>query len=214
MLKLLKKTIKITIGIIILIIFNKGIRYVIKIIKTIGNLFYSYYIGAEIKQIGDGYLFEYPFVLKGGKYIKIGKRFSTRARFRIEAWDYHNGNLYNPEIIIGDSVVFNFNCHVGAINKIQIGNNVLIGSNVLITDHNHGEITKDELNIITYLRPLYSKGPVIIEDNVWIGEGVAILPNVRIGKNSIIGANSVVNIDIPDNCVAGGIPARVIKQFN
>lgn len=46
------------------------------------------------------------------------------------------------------------------------------------------------------MRPLFSKGEVIIEDNVWIGEGVAVMPNVTIGKNSIIGANSVVTKSI------------------
>ena len=58
-----------------------------------------------------------------------------------------------------------------------------------------------------------SKGPVIIEDNVWIGEGVVILPNVRIGKSAIIGANSVVNADVPANAVIGGIPAKIIRQL-
>ena len=63
------------------------------------------------------------------------------------------------------------------------------------------------------LRKLYSKGPVIIEDNVWIGEGVAILPNVIIGENSIIGANAVVTKDIPRNSVVGGNPAKIIRTL-
>jgi acetyltransferase-like isoleucine patch superfamily enzyme len=54
---------------------------------------------------------------------------------------------------------------------------------------------------------------VIIEDNVWIGEGVAIMPNVTIGANSIIGANSVVTKDIPKNSVVAGNPASVIKNI-
>ena len=61
------------------------------------------------------------------------------------------------------------------------------------------------------MRPMYSKGPVVIEDNVWIGEMVCILPNVRIGKGSIIGANAVVTKDVPANALVGGNPARVIK---
>ena len=55
---------------------------------------------------------------------------------------------------------------------------------------------------------------MIIEDNVWIGEGVAIMPNVTIGANSIIGANSVVTKDIPKNSVVAGNPARVIKNID
>ena len=52
---------------------------------------------------------------------------------------------------------------------------------------------------------------MIIEDNVWIGEGVVIMPNVRIGRNAIVGANAVVTKDVPADCVVGGIPARVIR---
>ena len=53
-----------------------------------------------------------------------------------------------------------------------------------------------------------------IEDNVWIGEGVVILPNVIIGENSIIGANTVVTKDIPDDVIAAGNPARIIKRLD
>lgn len=56
--------------------------------------------------------------------------------------------------------------------------------------------------------------PVIIEDNVWIGGGAIILPNVTIGKNSVIGAGSVVTRSIPANCVAVGNPCRVIKNID
>ena len=61
------------------------------------------------------------------------------------------------------------------------------------------------------VRAMYSKGPIVIEDNVWIGEMVCILPNVKIGKGSIIGANAVVTKDIPAHALAGGNPAKVIK---
>ena len=53
---------------------------------------------------------------------------------------------------------------------------------------------------------------VIIGDNCYIGLGAKIFGSVKIGNNVIIGANSVVTKDIPDNCVVGGIPAKVIKQ--
>jgi acetyltransferase-like isoleucine patch superfamily enzyme len=61
---------------------------------------------------------------------------------------------------------------------------------------------------------LKQPGPVIIEDEVWIGNGACILPNVTIGKHSIIGSNAVVTKDIPPYCVAAGVPAKIIKQYN
>lgn len=63
-------------------------------------------------------------------------------------------------------------------------------------------------------RPLVSKGTVVIEDNVWIGEMVCIMPGIRIGKSSIIGANAVVTKDVPSYCVVGGNPAKVIKNLD
>lgn len=54
---------------------------------------------------------------------------------------------------------------------------------------------------------------IIIEDNVWIGEGCVILPNVKIGQNSVIGANTVVTKDVPRNSIVVGNPGRVIRQI-
>lgn len=155
---------------------------------------------------------ELPFYISGHKNIKIGSLYSL-AGLRMECLDYFAGEVYKPSIIIGENVIMNFRCHIGAINKIVIGNNVLIGSNVLITDHSHGYNDISDIIEIPIKRKLYSKGPVVIDDNVWIGENASILPNVHIGKNSIIGANSVVVKDIPPFSIAAGNPARVIKNI-
>lgn len=206
---LLKNIIKIFLKIIFLVFSNNSLNFW----KHYKNTLYSHWIKNAFKSSGKGFYCKAPIYLKGGKYISIGNNFSTEVGLRIEAWDVFNKVKYSPEIIIGDNVIFNYDCHIGCINKIVIGNNVLIASRVFITDHFHGEINLNALNLPPFVRDLFSKGSVIIEDNVWIGEGVVILPNVRIGKNSIIGANSVVNRDIPANSVAGGIPSRILKQF-
>ncbi|KPE51547.1 DapH/DapD/GlmU-related protein [Chryseobacterium indologenes] len=153
------------------------------------------------------------FWIKNPKYIAIGDNFSSLFNLRLEAWDNFYGESFHPEIMIGDNVIFNSDVHIGAINKISIGNNVLMASRIYISDHSHGNISIEDLDKTPGERPLYSKGPVIIEDNVWIGEGVCILPGVTIGENCIIGANSVVNKSFPKNSVIAGIPAKLIKTL-
>jgi acetyltransferase-like isoleucine patch superfamily enzyme len=153
------------------------------------------------------------FSIINPKYISIGKNFVSLYNLRLETYDSFRGESFNPEIIIGDNVIFNSDVHIGAIDKIIIGNNVLMASRIYISDHTHGNIGVEDLKNAPAMRPLHSKGPVIIEDNVWIGEGVCILPGVTIGENSIIGANSVVNKSFPKNSVIAGIPARIIKTL-
>ena len=154
-----------------------------------------------------------PLSIKGLKYVSIGKNFKIDVGGIIEAWDSHNEVKYSPTIIIGDNVSLGKNCHIGCINEIRIDDNVLIGSNVLIIDHNHGLKDFSDISIPPNNRRLSSSGPIHIKKNVWIGEKVSILAGVTIGENTIIGANSVVTSDIPQNCVACGVPARVIKQI-
>jgi acetyltransferase-like isoleucine patch superfamily enzyme len=115
--------------------------------------------------------------------------------------------------LIGNNVNINYDCHIACINKIIIEDNVLLGSRVFITDHFHGQINREELVIPPSLRVVSSKGSVTIGMNTWVGEGVSIMPNVKIGKNCIIGSNSVVTKSFPDNSIIGGIPARIIKNI-
>lgn len=173
---------------------------------------YSIWIKINFKEYGNATI-KSPIYIKGGKYISIGDGFSSHQNFRIEAWDLHMGNTYSPEITIGKNVSFNMNCHVGAIDRIIIKNNVLFGSNVLITDHSHGGTDIDTLKIVPTKRNLQSKGPVIIEEDVWVGDNVSILPGVTIGNNAVIGANSVITKNVPAYSVVVGNPARVIKQI-
>lgn len=161
----------------------------------------------------DWVFIPYPSYIIGHKYIQH-KRFTSRPGLRIECIDSYLEHKFEPTLIIGNNVSFNFRCHIGVVNRIIIGDNVLIGSNVLITDHSHGYNDRRDIDELANNRYLYSKGSVIIEDNVWIGENVCILPNVIIGKNSIIGANSVVTKNIPPNSIAVGNPIKIIKRID
>ena len=167
----------------------------------------------EFKKTGNIFNIRYPLYLHGGKYITVGEGFNSDLRLRLEAYDEHLGYKFSPRIIIGTNVSINSDCHIGAINEIIIEDGVLIASKVFITDHFHGKITNEAIITPPSQRKLFNKGPVKIEKNVWIGEGVAILPNVTIGENSIIGANSVITRDIPKNSVVGGNPSRIIRTL-
>ncbi len=170
-------------------------------------------IKSKFKSTGKVFSLKNDYTVHNPQYIEIGENFSALERFRIEAWDHYLGQNFSPFIKIGDNVIFNTDIHIGCINSIIIGNNCLFASRIYITDHNHGDTSADMLRFPPKDRPLVSKGPVVIEDNVWVGEGVAIMPGVTIGKNSIIAANAVVTKDVPADCVFGGVPGKVIKYI-
>lgn len=112
---------------------------------------------------------------------------------------------YGKNIELGENVFINSACQFQDQGGISIGDGCFIGPKVVIATINHGFKPEDRPN--NYL------SSVKIGKGVWIGASVVILPGVTIGDNSIIGAGSVVNKDIPENVVAAGVPAKVIKSI-
>jgi len=157
--------------------------------------------------------FNYPYYVCGEKYMHFKGDFSAFPGTRIECIDEYHGQKYNPKLCFGKHVVIHYYCHIGVINEVTIGDHVLLGSHVLITDHQHGQFNEEDKNIPWAKRSLFSKGPVHIEDNVWLGENVCVMPAVTIGKGSVIGANSVVTHDIPPYSLAAGVPAKIIRNL-
>ena len=155
-----------------------------------------------------------PFDIRNRRYIKLGSRFTSGRNCRIEA--YPSSDTKNAVLIIGNDVQINDYVHITASQSVTIGNNVLIASKVYISDVGHGSykgFDNSSPDIPPADRKLVSS-PVTIDNNVWIGDGVCILPGVTIGYGCIIGANAVVNKDIPPKSIAVGIPARVVKKYN
>jgi len=183
-------------------------------ITRIKRNLYTGWISREFKSMGKDCLIYSFQCLVGGKYISMGDKCIIGENTVLTAWDRLGADTFQPEIIIGNNVSIGDDSHITAISRIEIGNNVLTGKKITITDNSHGKSGDEMLSLPPSARPLYSAGPVIVEDGVWIGDKVTILPNVHIGKNCIIGANAVVASDIPANCVAGGIPAKVLKLIN
>jgi acetyltransferase-like isoleucine patch superfamily enzyme len=159
--------------------------------------------------IGEGCTFGLPyFVQVMGPNISLGNHVHVGAVLdnptRLTVWPIEPGL---GRIHIGDYAVINPGARISAGVSIELGKNALLASNVYITDADwHGHYDR-----------VYSRGgsgKVVIEDNVWLGEGVLVGKAVRIGKNSIVGAGSIVLRDVPDNCIAAGNPARVVRELD
>ena len=172
---------------------------------------YTQYKRLELKKSDVSLVITYPIELRGGQYIQCGKNVFMGANGILSAWDLYRGVKYFPQIIIGNNVTIGNGFHISAINKILIGNDVLMGKFVTIVDNLHGKIEYSEMNIPPIQRELQLSGEVIIGDRVWIGDKVTIARGVTIGNGAIVGSNSVVTKDIPSNAVAVGAPAKVIK---
>lgn len=173
---------------------------------------YSTWLSFEFLEFGEKSFIGGDCTLRGAKYIKIGKRTSIGRHGVLTCWDAHRGNSYRPSISIGDNVSIGEYSHITATNAIIIGNNVLTGRSLTITDNSHGDNTWHHLNIAPIDRDLYSKGSVVIEDDVWISDKASIMPGVTIGKGCVGAANSVVAKSTPPYKIVGGIPAKVIKD--
>jgi acetyltransferase-like isoleucine patch superfamily enzyme len=154
--------------------------------------------------------------ISGLSRIRVGKGFRAGRYLWLEAVTHYGGVSYTPEIVIKNDVSVSDFVHIAAADYVEIGDGVLIGSKVLITDHNHGLYSghlqsSPELRPVE--RPLTSGEKTIIGDNVWLGDNVVVLPGVIVAQGSIIGANSVVASSIPQDSLAVGIPARVVKHY-
>lgn len=175
---------------------------------------YSYWISHKFKYVGQNCMFNSFLMLKEPHNISFGDNCSIGYHTVIELYsNYRDQQEFHPTLSFGDNSSLGDYSHITCINKISIGNNVRMGRKVFITDNAHGTSTMDIINLPPNHRPLSSKGPIVIEDNVWIGEMVCIMPGITIGKCSIIGANAVVTKDIPPYSVVGGNPAKVIKYI-
>ncbi len=173
------------------------------------DLLYTGWISRYFKQFGNGSYIYKPINVVHPSYISIGNNCKIGYKTVLSAWIIKEGDM--PNLSIGkDCNIGDYN-HITCANKVILGSGVLTGRWVTITDNSHGNGLLQEINTYPDKRNIYSKGPVVIGNNVWIGDKVTILPNVNIGDGVIIGANSVVTQSIPPNSIAVGNPAKIIK---
>lgn len=160
-------------------------------------------------------LIRFPIVTRGKRYIDFGTALTTGVGCRLETFVIDNNK--HKRIIFGNHVQINDYVHISAINNVTIGDHTLIASHVYISDNSHGSYAgnaNDTSPLIPPIERQYMVKPVQIGKNVWIGEGVIIMPGTSIGDGCVIGAHSIVTQNIPANCIAVGAPAKIIKQYS
>ena len=152
----------------------------------------------------------HPLLLKGKGKISFGENVQigviSSPNF-YSHYTYIEARFESSEVEIGNQVAINNGFSATAFGKITIGDNVLIGSNCTIIDTDAHDLDPEKRHSI----PLSSD--INIRENVFLGSNVTILKGVTIGKNAVIGMGSLVLNDIPENVVAAGNPARVIRNL-
>lgn len=181
-------------------VFNNPIEYIFRIIYLSYRFIHRPLYKGLLKRFGAKSFIHPLSSLRNHKKISIG----------INVIINRNVNIWVSRLSLGNNVQINpGTCIYG---NVTIGNNVMIAPNCMIAGGNHG-IKNIPEPMIT--QTCTSKGPIIIEDDVWIAANSVILDGVRIGSGAVIGAGSVVTKDIPSFAIVVGIPAKIIKyRFN
>lgn len=152
-----------------------------------------------------------PTTLFNERYIHIGSKTLFGPHVTLSAGMLPDQRMVtDPVISIGDRCLFGKGSGIVGHYEIVIGDDVWTGHDVYVTDQNHGYEDLDR-PISVQLMP---ERPVSIGDGSWIGHGSVILPGARIGRHVVIGANSVVRGEIPDNTIAAGAPAKIIRRLS
>ena len=149
-----------------------------------------------------------PVYIRGRKGMTFGPGFTTGYDCRFEMF----GSGAEPVLRIGENCKLGDRVHITASESVTIGDDCLFASYIFISDTNHGNL-QDDPTTPPDSRPL-TANPVSIGKNVWLGEGVAVLPGATIGDGCIIGAHAVVKGEIPPYTMAVGTPAKPVKQYN
>jgi len=162
-------------------------------------------------RFGDGSVICFPpNALFNEQYISIGEGTMFGPEITLSAGMVPGQRMVSDTVItVGDRCLFGKGSGIVGHLEIVIGDDVWTGHHVYITDQNHGYADLD----LPISRQVMPERPVSIGSGSWLGHGTVVLPGAKIGRHVVVGANSVVTGELPDNCVAAGTPARVIKHL-
>ncbi len=176
--------------------------------------YYKYKKFKKYAQIGDGLSLcarsncsaDAPGLIHIGKHCEIYGQLQSQGA---------------GEIWIGDHCAIYERSVVGSVSSVRIGSCVVISNQVHIFDNNNHPVSpalREKMCREGFHTPAWRwehsvSKPVVIEDNVWIGENAAILKGVTVGRGSVVACHAVVTKDVPPYTLVAGNPARVVKEI-
>jgi len=168
-----------------------------------------HFVVPQMAAVGDNYFFMQPWHIRlYGDEIRLGKNAhiitAPDRKVSFSCWRFGDHQGHIP---IGDNCLVCPGVRLDSASEIRIGDNTMLAAGVYVTD-------ADWHDIYDRTRSIGTTRPVVLEENVWVGDGSTVCKGVTIGRNSVIGAGSVVVNDIPPDVIAAGNPARVVKPLD
>jgi acetyltransferase-like isoleucine patch superfamily enzyme len=177
--------------------------------RRLEALYSNHFIAPQLHSLGTNHHFMKPWNIRlYGGCISIGDNAhivtASDRKVSLATWTFED---HQGHIEIGNQCLLCPGVRIDSASEVVIKDNSMVAAGAYITD-------ADWHDIYDRTRPVGKTQPVFIGENVWIGDGATICKGVTIGNNSVVGASSVVAQDIPENCIAVGNPAKIVRQLD
>lgn len=210
-----------------LIKYELIILFTSKIPGALGVVLRSRFYPKLLGSTGNGVVFGANVIFRHPKKIHLGNNVIIDDNVLIDAKGINNdGITLGDDVYIGrnsilsckdgnisldDRANIGFNCYISSSNNVKVGKDVLVAAYTYIVGGGNYKLDNLETPINQHY-DFEGKGGVTIEDNVWIATHVVILDGVLVKSGSVLAAGTIVNQDVPEMSIVGGIPGKVLKE--
>ncbi len=171
--------------------------------------FYArHFLVPQFDAVGEGWDFKKPWYVRiAGPGIRLGRFVHVVGAWGrpVELCTFSTSEG-TGELVIGDHCLISPGVRISAARRVELRDDCMLASGVYLTD-------ADWHDVHDRTRAPGRCAPIVLERNVWIGDGAIVCKGVHIGENTIVGAGSVVVSDLPADSIAAGNPARVMRPL-